>query len=86
MQSKITGNLVFLLVTPLSPAAWYAAYVGASVVRGLVVGTGVLAVTLHLPVLGLTSNGSFIITNNGQETFFTGVDPDVTVTGATKRL
>jgi ABC-2 type transport system permease protein len=46
VQSKITGNLVFLLVTPLSPAAWYAAYVGASVVRGLVVGTGVLAVTL----------------------------------------
>jgi len=46
VQSKITGNLVFLLVTPLSPAAWYVAYVGASIVRGLVVGTGVLAVTL----------------------------------------
>ncbi|HEU5295630.1 MAG TPA: ABC transporter permease [Burkholderiaceae bacterium] len=46
IQSKITGNLVFLLVTPLSPAAWYVAYVGASVVRGLAVGLGVLAVTL----------------------------------------
>ncbi|HSB23653.1 MAG TPA: ABC transporter permease [Burkholderiaceae bacterium] len=46
IQSKITGNLVFLLVTPLSPAAWYAAYVGASVVRGLAVGLGVLTVTL----------------------------------------
>ena len=45
IQSKITGNLVFLLVTPLSPLAWYVAYVGASVVRGLAVGTGVLAVT-----------------------------------------
>jgi len=45
VQSKITGSLVFLLVTPLSPAAWYAAYVGASVVRGLVVGLGVLGVT-----------------------------------------
>ena len=45
VQSKITGSLVFLLVTPLSPAAWYAAYVGASVVRGLVVGVGVLVVT-----------------------------------------
>lgn len=45
IQSKITGNLVFLLVTPLSHWAWYAAYVGASVVRGLVVGLGVLAVT-----------------------------------------
>jgi ABC-2 type transport system permease protein len=46
IQSKITGNLVFLLVTPLSPVAWYAAYVGASMVRGLAVGVGVLAVTL----------------------------------------
>jgi ABC-2 type transport system permease protein len=46
IQSKITGNLVFLLVTPLSHWAWYAAYVGASMVRGLVVGVGVLAVTV----------------------------------------
>src|SRR5688572_3911546 len=46
IQSKVTGNLVFLLVTPLSPAAWYMAYVGASMVRGVVVGLGVLAVTL----------------------------------------
>ena len=45
IQSKITGNIVFLLVTPLSHWAWYVAYVGASVVRGLVVGTGVLVVT-----------------------------------------
>jgi ABC-2 type transport system permease protein len=46
VQSKITGNLVLLLVTPLSHWAWFAAYVGASVVRGLAVGAGVLAVTL----------------------------------------
>jgi len=45
IQSKITGNLVFLLVAPLSHWAWFVAYVGASVVRGLVVGAGVLAVT-----------------------------------------
>ena len=43
IQSKITGNLVFLLVTPLSHWAWFVAYVGASVVRGLVVGLGVFA-------------------------------------------
>ncbi|HNU10100.1 MAG TPA: ABC transporter permease [Rubrivivax sp.] len=42
IQSKITGNLVFLLVTPLSHAAWYVAYVGASMLRGLLVGIGVL--------------------------------------------
>jgi ABC-2 type transport system permease protein len=46
VQSKITGNLVFLLVTPLSHWAWFAAYVGASIVRGLVVGTGVFLVTV----------------------------------------
>ena len=45
IQSKITGNLVFLLVAPLSHWAWFVAYAGASVVRGLVVGAGVLAVT-----------------------------------------
>ncbi len=46
IQSKISGNLVFLLVSPLSPWAWFLAYVGASVVRGLAVGTGVFAVTV----------------------------------------
>jgi len=46
VQSKITGNLVFLLVSPLSHWAWFVAYVGASVVRGLVVGFGVFIVTV----------------------------------------
>ena len=45
VQSKITGNLVFVLLTPLSHWSWFCAYVGASVVRGLAVGTGVFAVT-----------------------------------------
>ena len=46
IQSKITGNLVFLLVAPLSHWAWFAAYVGASVVRGVAVGAGVMLVTI----------------------------------------
>ena len=46
IQSKVTGNLVFLLVTPLSHWAWFVAYVGASVVRGLLVGFGVFIVTV----------------------------------------
>jgi ABC-2 type transport system permease protein len=53
IQSKITGNLVFLLVTPLSHWAWYAAYVGASMVRGLSVGLGVLLVTVWFAPLRL---------------------------------
>ena len=46
IQSKVTGNLVFLLVSPLSHWAWYVAYVGASMVRGLMVGLGVFVVTV----------------------------------------
>jgi ABC-2 type transport system permease protein len=46
VQSKVTGNLVFLLVSPLSPFAWFVAYVGASVVRGMAVGLGVFVVTV----------------------------------------
>ena len=37
IQSKIMGNLVFLLLTPLSHWSWFFAYVGSSVVRGLLV-------------------------------------------------
>jgi ABC-2 type transport system permease protein len=40
------GNLVFILLTPLSHRAWFVAYVGSSIVRGLVVGLGVLLVTV----------------------------------------
>jgi ABC-2 type transport system permease protein len=45
IQSKIMGNLVFLLLTPLSHRAWFVAYVGSSIVRGLAVGSGVMLVT-----------------------------------------
>ncbi|TSE20237.1 Inner membrane transport permease YadH [Tepidimonas alkaliphilus] len=53
IQSKIMGNLVFLLVTPLSHWAWFAAYVGSSVLRGLVVGAGVLLATVWAAPLPL---------------------------------
>ena len=45
IQSKIMGNLVFLLLTPLSHWSWFVAYVASSMVRGLAVGLGVFAVT-----------------------------------------
>ena len=45
IQSRITGNLVFILLPPLSSQAFFGAYVAAAVVRGLAVGAGVLAVT-----------------------------------------
>jgi ABC-2 type transport system permease protein len=46
VQSKMTGNIVFILLPPISYLEFFAAYVLASVVRALVVGAGVLAVTL----------------------------------------
>jgi ABC-2 type transport system permease protein len=45
IQSKIMGNLVFVLLTPLSHWSWFIAYVGSSVARGLSVGLGVFLVT-----------------------------------------
>jgi len=46
IQSKITGNLVFILLPPLSHWEIISAYVLASVVRGLVVGAGVFIITV----------------------------------------
>lgn len=45
IQSKITGNLVFVLLTPLSHWEIFSAYVLAAMVRGIVVGLGVFLVT-----------------------------------------
>ena len=61
IQSKVTGNLVFLLVTPLSHWAWFAAYVGASVVRGLVVGVGVFLVTVWFAPLRLAEPAWIVV-------------------------
>ncbi|HTN65048.1 MAG TPA: ABC transporter permease [Burkholderiaceae bacterium] len=45
IQSKITGNLVFVLLPPLSHWELFGAYVGASVLRGAMVGSGVFLIT-----------------------------------------
>jgi ABC-2 type transport system permease protein len=45
IQSKITGNLVFILLPPLSHWEILSAYVTASIVRGLAVGLGVFVIT-----------------------------------------
>jgi ABC-2 type transport system permease protein len=46
IQSKVTGNLVFVLLAPFSHMEFYAAYVLAAVFRGVVVGLGVLLITV----------------------------------------
>ena len=45
-QSKITGNIVFVLLAPISTLELFGAYVLASVARALVVAAGMLATTL----------------------------------------
>ena len=45
IQSKITGNLVFIMLPPISHWEMFSAYVLAAVVRGLVVRLGVFVVT-----------------------------------------
>lgn len=61
IQSKIMGNLVFLLLTPLSHWSWFVAYIGSSIVRGLVVGAGVLAVAFWFAPLGFVAPGWILV-------------------------
>ena len=46
IQSKMQGNIVFVLLPPLSYLEFFLAYLGAAILRGLIVGLGVWAVTL----------------------------------------
>ena len=46
IQSKITGNIVFVLLAPIAYWEFFAAYVLASMLRGLVVGIGVYLAAL----------------------------------------
>jgi len=44
IQSKMHGNLTFVLLSPISPFEFYLAFVASSIVRGLAVGLGILVV------------------------------------------
>ena len=41
IQSKYTGNIVYILMAPITPFAMYSAYLISSVIRGVVVGVAV---------------------------------------------
>lgn len=43
IQSKYSGNIIFILMAPVSPLSMYMAYLIASICRGLLVGTAVFA-------------------------------------------
>lgn len=61
VQSKVTGNLVFVLLPPLSTLEIFGAYVLAAVVRGLMVGAGVFAVTAWLSPPQLAAPGWILV-------------------------
>jgi len=46
IQSKMHGNLTFVLLSPISPFEFYVAFIAASIVRGVAVGLGILIVGL----------------------------------------
>ena len=53
IQSKMTGNIIFVLLPPLSHWEFFSGYVLAAVVRGMVVGCGVLLVTVPFTEVSL---------------------------------
>ena len=58
-QSKVNGNLVFLLMAPIGPVEMFLAYVGAALVRALLVALAMLAVAG--PMVGLPIANPFAL-------------------------
>jgi ABC-2 type transport system permease protein len=53
IQSKVMGNIIFILLTPLTYLQFYIAFLAASIIRGLVVGLSIYLVAIwfvDLPV------------------------------------
>ena len=68
IQSKVSGNIVFILLSPLSYREIFFAYILASIVRGLLVGAGVYVIAIiffdipiRLPIWALL----FVLTGSG---------------------
>ncbi len=53
IQSKITGNIIFILLPPLAPRDLFLAYLLAAIVRAVVVAAGVFAATFWIVPLPL---------------------------------
>jgi ABC-2 type transport system permease protein len=53
IQSKINGNIIFVLLPPISWLEFYGAYVIASIVRGVAVGGGVWLASLFFSWTGI---------------------------------
>ncbi len=54
IQSKVMGNIIFVLLTPLSYLEFFLAFLVAAIIRGLVVGLGIYLVAIifvDMPIL-----------------------------------
>jgi len=61
IQSKITGNIIFVLLPPISYREFFAAYVLAAAVRGVVVGAAVMLMTAFLVKVPVAAPGWVLV-------------------------
>ena len=62
IQSKTLGNLLFILVAPISTFQIFLAYTAAAVARGLIVGLGVLLIALLYVKVPVYNFGIILLT------------------------
>ena len=55
IQSKVMGNLVFVLLTPLTHLQFFIAFLFAAIIRGLVVGLGIYLVAMWFVDIHVTN-------------------------------
>jgi len=61
IQSKVTGNILFILLTPLSHMEFFLAFIGAAAVRGLIVGLGVYLMAIFFVVVPVQHLGYILL-------------------------
>jgi len=61
IQSKVMGNLVFILLTPLSYLQLFVAFLGASIIRGLAVGLAIYMVSVWFVDLPIVHVGWILV-------------------------
>ncbi len=61
IQSKVTGNIVFMMLTPLSHLEFFLAFVLAAVVRAVLVGVGVYLVALVFTTVPVKHPGFILL-------------------------
>ncbi len=61
LQSKVNGNILFVLVSPISPTGFFFAFVGAAIARGIMVGGTVLLGALLFVDLQIHSLGIVLL-------------------------